>query len=70
MELMTPLDSLFLSAETREHPLHVGALQLFTPPADAGPTFVSDTHEAMLQRHDVTPILRKLPKAFQSVYKQ
>jgi diacylglycerol O-acyltransferase len=37
MELMAPLDALFLSAETREHPLHVGALQLFTPPADAGP---------------------------------
>lgn len=45
MELMTPLDSLFLSAETREHPLHVGALQLFIPPADAGPTFVPDTHQ-------------------------
>ncbi len=64
MELMSPLDSLFLSAESREHPLHVGALQLFTPPADAGPTFVRDTHEAMLQCGDVAPIFRKHPKAF------
>jgi hypothetical protein len=29
MELMAPIDSLFLTAESREHPLHVGALQLF-----------------------------------------
>jgi diacylglycerol O-acyltransferase / wax synthase len=64
MELMSPLDSLFLSAESREHPLHVGALQLFTPPADAGPTFVRDTHEAMLQCGDVAPIFRKRPMAF------
>jgi len=64
MDLMSPLDSLFLSAETREHPLHVGALQLFTPPADAGPTFVRDLHEAMLRCDDVAPIFRKRPKAF------
>lgn len=36
MELMSPIDALFLSAESREHPLHVGALQLFEPPAGAG----------------------------------
>jgi diacylglycerol O-acyltransferase / wax synthase len=64
MELMTPLDALFMSAETREHPLHVGALQLFTPPADAGPTFVRDIHEAMLRCDDVAPIFRKRPSAF------
>ncbi|KLO41932.1 diacylglycerol O-acyltransferase [Mycobacterium nebraskense] len=64
MELMAPLDSLFLSAETREHPLHVGALQLFTPPADAGPSFVRDTHAAMLQCDNVAPIFRKRPMAF------
>lgn len=64
MELMSPLESLFLSAESREHPLHVGALQLFTPPADAGPDFVQDIHEAMLQSTDVSPIFRKRPMAF------
>jgi len=64
MELMAPLDSLFLSAEKREHPLHVGALQLFTPPADAGPTFARDIHEAMLRCDDVASIFRKRPKAF------
>ncbi|WP_156767184.1 wax ester/triacylglycerol synthase family O-acyltransferase [Mycobacterium sp. E796] len=61
---MTPLDALFLSAETREHPLHVGALQLFTPPTDAGPTFVRHVHEAMLECDDVAPIFRKRPSSF------
>src|SRR4051794_7876965 len=30
---MSPTSSLFLLAETREHPMHVGGLQLCTPPA-------------------------------------
>jgi diacylglycerol O-acyltransferase / wax synthase len=64
MELMSPIDSLFMSAESREHPLHVGVLQLLTPPADAGPAFVRDTHEAMLQCRDVAPIFRRRPMAF------
>jgi hypothetical protein len=29
MELVAPVDALFLSAESREHLLHVGALQTF-----------------------------------------
>lgn len=49
MELMSPIDALFLSAESREHPLHVGALQLFEPPAGAGRGFVRETYQAMLQ---------------------
>jgi len=64
MELMAPIDSLFMSAESREQPLHVGALQLFTPPRDAGPAFVRETHRAMLQCRDVAPIFRKRPSAF------
>ena len=32
---MSPLDSLFLLAESREHPMHVGGLQLFQPPDGA-----------------------------------
>lgn len=68
MELMSPLDSLFLSAESREHPLHVGALQLFTPPAGAGPTFVRDTHQAMLQCRDVAPLFRKRSMGFHGAF--
>jgi diacylglycerol O-acyltransferase / wax synthase len=35
MQLMAPLDAMCLLAESREHPMHVGGLQLFTPPAGA-----------------------------------
>lgn len=55
MELMSPIDALFLSAESREHPLHVGALQLFEPPAGAGRGFVRETYQAMLQCREIAP---------------
>ncbi|OOK72699.1 wax ester synthase-like Acyl-CoA acyltransferase domain protein [Mycobacterium kansasii] len=30
MELMSPVDALFLAAESREHPLHVGRCSCFS----------------------------------------
>ena len=33
MEMMSPTDAMFLVGESREHPMHVGGLQLFEPPA-------------------------------------
>ncbi|PQP17289.1 hypothetical protein C5613_34805 [Rhodococcus opacus] len=32
---MSPVDSLFLRGESREHPMHVGALALFAPQVGA-----------------------------------
>lgn len=64
MELMAPVDALFLSAESREQPLHVGALQLFEPPKDAGRGFVRETHRAMLECSEVAPLFRKRPMPF------
>lgn len=61
MKLMSPMDSLFLIGESREHPLHVGGLQLFTPPTGAGPEFGRQTYEAMLACGDVQPTFRKHP---------
>ncbi|OSC41513.1 WS/DGAT/MGAT family O-acyltransferase [Mycobacterium decipiens] len=61
---MAPIDALFLSAESREHPLHVGALQLFTPPEGAGRGFVRETHRAMLNCRAVAPLFRKRPLSF------
>lgn len=61
MQLISPLDSTFLLAESREHPLHVAGLQLFTPPADAGPEFVRDTYAGLCAQQDVTPTFRKRP---------
>ena len=61
MQLMSPLDSMFLIGESREHPMHVGGLQLFVPPEGAGPEFVQDTYEAMLAHTDVQSTFRKHP---------
>ncbi|QHE71027.1 WS/DGAT/MGAT family O-acyltransferase [Rhodococcus sp. WAY2] len=43
---MSPLDSMFLLGESREHPMHVGGVEIFQPPEGA------DTHDirAMLDR--------------------
>jgi WS/DGAT/MGAT family acyltransferase len=61
MELMPPTDSMFLLGESRERPMHVGALQLYQPPEDAGPDFVRESYEAMLAQTDVQPLFRKHP---------
>lgn len=31
MELIAPLDAMFLLSESREHPMHVAGLQVFEP---------------------------------------
>jgi diacylglycerol O-acyltransferase / wax synthase len=61
MKLISPLDSIFLLGESREHPMHVGGLQLFKPPEDAGPDFKRDVYEAMLACDDIQPTFRKRP---------
>lgn len=61
MQLMSPLDAMHLLAESREHPMHVAALQLFTPPQGAGRRFARDTYEAMLASDHVQPAFRKHP---------
>ncbi|HTY28898.1 MAG TPA: wax ester/triacylglycerol synthase family O-acyltransferase [Mycobacterium sp.] len=61
MELISPTDSMFLLAESREHPMHVGGLQLFEPPEGAGPEFIRDIHAALIEDEDVQPTFRKHP---------
>ena len=61
MELISPVDSMFLLAESREHPMHVGGLQLFEPPEDAGPEYVRDLYQSLINRDDVSPTFRKHP---------
>ncbi|OBJ03969.1 diacylglycerol O-acyltransferase [Mycobacterium alsense] len=67
MEPISPTDALFLIGESREHPMHVGSLQLFEPPEDAGPHFVRDSYQAMLECTDVQPAFRKHPAFFGGV---
>jgi diacylglycerol O-acyltransferase / wax synthase len=64
MKPIAPADSMFLVGESREHPMHVGSLQLFQPPDDAGPEFVTDAYQAMLRCTDVQPTFRKHPAFF------
>ncbi|ORB72419.1 WS/DGAT/MGAT family O-acyltransferase [Mycobacterium scrofulaceum] len=64
MEPISPTDALFLIGESREHPMHVGSLQLFEPPEDAGPHFVRESYQAMLECTDVQPLFRKHPAFF------
>ncbi|MGI9017018.1 MAG: WS/DGAT/MGAT family O-acyltransferase [Euzebya sp.] len=52
-------DSLFLDAEGRERPMHVGGLQLFRPPPDAGPDFVGRMLQATIAQSDIDPRLRR-----------
>lgn len=61
MPFMPPTDSMFLLAETREHPMHVGGLQLFRPPDGAGPEFVRDLIEGFRRDDCVSPAFRRRP---------
>ncbi|HEY0229301.1 MAG TPA: wax ester/triacylglycerol synthase domain-containing protein, partial [Mycobacterium sp.] len=59
MKPISPTDALFLIGESREHPMHVGSLQLFQPPEDAGPHFVRESYQAMLECTEIQPTFRK-----------
>lgn len=61
MELIAPLDSLFLLGESREHPMHVAGLQLFEPPDGAGPDFIRELYADLIARDDVSDTFRKHP---------
>jgi diacylglycerol O-acyltransferase len=61
VEIISPTDALFLLGESREHPMHVGGLQLFTPPDGAGPEFVQELYRDMLSHTHFEPTFRKHP---------
>ncbi|MFT4298551.1 MAG: wax ester/triacylglycerol synthase family O-acyltransferase [Aeromicrobium sp.] len=61
MPFMPPTDSMFLLAESREHPMHVGGLQLFERPEGAGPEFVRELLETFRTSENVNPLFRKRP---------
>lgn len=61
MSLMPPTDSMFLLAESRDHPMHVGGLQLFVPPEGAGEEFTTDMLAGFGRSDDVSALFRKRP---------
>jgi len=48
-------------AESRNVPMHVGGLNLFEKPADAGPSYVREMYEKALETTDVAPLFIKRP---------
>ncbi len=58
---MSPTDSVFLLTESREHPMHVGGLQLFEPPEGAGPEFAREVYDALVANRDFQPTFLKRP---------
>ncbi len=59
---MPPQSALFLLAETREHPMHVGSLQLFQPPEGATVQDVSALFDQALASTEVAPLFQKRPR--------
>lgn len=64
MELISPVDSMFLLGESREHPMHVAGLQLFEPPAGADADYIRSLYQELVDRDDVSPTFRKHPAEF------
>ncbi len=56
---MAPTDSLFLLGESREHPMHVGGLAVFTPPEGASAADVRAMFDAALLGDQVATPFRK-----------
>ncbi len=54
---MSPTDSVFLTVESRQTPMHVGGLQLFRPPADFGT--VRQSFQRLIAGDDVAPLFKK-----------
>ncbi|SFA92280.1 acyltransferase, WS/DGAT/MGAT [Amycolatopsis marina] len=61
MPMMPVTDSMFLLVETREHPMHVGGLQLFRKPEGAGPDYLSTLRHDLLENSNVRSIFRRRP---------
>ncbi|NIH78794.1 WS/DGAT/MGAT family O-acyltransferase [Amycolatopsis viridis] len=61
MPLMPFTDSMFLLVESREHPMHVGGLQLFQTPEGADHTYLRSLCEDLVKNTDVRPLFRQRP---------
>ncbi len=62
--VVTPIDPTsagFLLAENRSQPMHVGGLQLFEKPEDAGRGYVRRMYEEMRDVEDIAPLFLKHP---------
>ena len=58
---MPVTESMFMVPESREQPMHVGSLQLFDLPKDAGDSYLRDLYERSIELEEVAPVFRKRP---------
>jgi diacylglycerol O-acyltransferase / wax synthase len=56
---MSPTSSMFLLGESREHPMHVGGLQLFQPPDGSDALDVRAMFDEALAADEVAPLFQK-----------
>jgi diacylglycerol O-acyltransferase len=61
MALMPLADAMFLLPESREQPMHVGSLQLFTPPEGSGPGYLTELYHQSLQGTNLAKEFRRRP---------
>jgi len=59
--VIDPASAAFLLTENRSMPMHVGGLQLFEKPADAGPDYVREMYEQMRDVSDIAPLFLRHP---------
>ena len=59
--LMSPTSSVFLYPESRDQPMHVGGLQLFTTPEGAGHDYLTSLYDEAVSTTDVAPLFRRRP---------
>ncbi len=68
MALMSPVDSMFLLMESREHPMHVGGLSLFTPPKGGGPDLARSMYRDLSDVEAIRPLFRRKPQQLLSSF--
>jgi WS/DGAT/MGAT family acyltransferase len=61
MGLMPPTESMFMVPESREQPMHVGSLQLFSMPEGAGPDHLGELYRQSISVEEVAPLFRRRP---------
>ena len=61
MAPMPITDAMFLLAERREQPMHVGGLQLFELPEGTGPEWVRELYQEVIASQDVSLMFRRRP---------
>jgi WS/DGAT/MGAT family acyltransferase len=58
---MAPTSAMFLVPESRDQPMHVGGLQLFTTPDGADSDYLTGLYREALAETDIAPMFRKRP---------